>query len=59
MMMNHHTMFDFKRLKNSGDMEQLNFEDLTPHCDLDLEVRKPTFSHYTPGHDHAPSNPVS
>ena len=42
--------------KGPGDVEeQLLFEDLSPHCDLDLEDRNPTFSHDTPGHDDAPS----
>ena len=38
--------------------KQLNFEDLTPHCDLDLEDRNPTFLHDTLGHDDAPSYQV-
>ena len=34
------------------------FKDLSPHCDLDLEDRNPTFPHDTLGRDDAPSHQV-
>ena len=38
--------------------KRLFFEDLTPHCDLDIEDKNPALSHDTPGHVDAPSYPV-
>ena len=43
-MVYHYTTFGCKRFTSSGDMEvSYFFENLTPHCDLDLEDRNPTF----------------
>ena len=57
MIMHHHTKFGCKRFKNSEDMEKKKvpwhvfLEDLSPHCDLNLEDRNQTVLHDTPGHD--------
>ena len=61
-MMHHYAMTGCKRLKSSGDIdveESYFFEDLTPHCDLDLEYRNPTFSDDTHSHDDAQVYQVS
>ena len=39
-------------------MTELILEDLTPHCDLDLEHRNETFLHGIPGHGDTPSYQV-
>ena len=58
--MHHYTMFGCKRFKYSGDMEwSYFFQNVSPHCDLDLENRNPNVLHDTPGHDDTPTYQVS
>ena len=58
-MMHHYIKSGWKDSEVHEIWKKVIFEDLSPHCDLDLEDRNLTFSHDTLGHDDAPSYPVS
>ena len=47
MMMDHHTKFDQSEILSRQTFTEVQ----TPHCDLDLEYSKATFSQDTPAYD--------
>ena len=52
MMRDHHTQFDQSEILSRQTFTEVQ----NPHCDLDLEYSKATFSQDTPAYEHALSN---
>ena len=52
MMMHHHTKFDQSQILPRQTFTEVQ----APHCDLNLEYSKATFSQDTPAYEHALSN---
>ena len=54
--MYHPNTFVCKKISTSLDMtETVIFDNMSPHCDLELEDSKPIFLHDTLAHDDSPS----
>ena len=52
MMMYHPIKFGYKKISSSADMvETVIFDQMSPHCDPELEDRKPIFLHDILAHD--------